>query len=202
MPQHAQCHASLLEIHPLARSLHRQDETRMVISCFVTSGPPPASGKDKEKFGNNAMQHGIDMHRQAAHAGGHGCPLEAVAWVLRPSQRVLVMWQRTLTTLVPCRCPRTAGCLGDVAACSAGQLRERCLTAAYGMPPVLPSCSWPSCPPFCPCTARRAQAALHVQKQRSREVVDDKFRVTFEGPVVTVRAASRCGGRSVTSVSC
>lgn len=41
----------------------------MVISGFVTKGPPPASGTDKEKFANNAMQWGIDAHRQAA--GGH-----------------------------------------------------------------------------------------------------------------------------------
>lgn len=45
----------------------------------------------------------------------------------------------------------------------------------------------PHAPPYAP---RRAQAALFVQEQRSREFAHDKMRINFEGPVVTVSHAS------------
>ncbi|PRW32982.1 MSS51 mitochondrial [Chlorella sorokiniana] len=49
-----------------SKEIATKDETRMHVVCFANTGQPLQSGKEKEKFSNYAMQHGIDTFKAQA----------------------------------------------------------------------------------------------------------------------------------------
>lgn len=83
--QHAQLRSARRSPNPsrqrpaLHPAPHPQDETRLEVCGFMTTGPPPEGGKEKENFANNVMQHGIDAHRRAGWGAGRAARQRALA---------------------------------------------------------------------------------------------------------------------------